>query len=111
MSKVQAFLNKYQKFQKNNDDVYNFMQRLGSQVFRFGKYKGKTYKYVFDVDRSYVAWVLHQKSKDTEKYYRNQIKYYEWVIENTVESDTEPQPPEPSLCVDISSSSDTEELE
>ena len=110
MSKVQAFLNKYekQKFEKKNDDVYHFMKRLGSQVFRFGKYKGKTYKYVYDVDKSYTTWVLHQKSKETYKYYKNQIKYYEWVIENLQESDSEPEPP---LCVDVSTDEDTEELE
>jgi hypothetical protein len=107
MSKVQAFLNKYekQKFEKNNDDIHNFMKRLGEQRYRFGKYKGQTLKYVYDVDRGYVAWVLHQKNKETYKFYKNQIKYYEWVIENTVESDSEAEPPQ----IDVSTDDDDDE--
>jgi hypothetical protein len=45
--------------------------------FTFGKYKGRTYQEIFDIDKSYVAWILGAEPK----YYGKIQAYYTKLIE------------------------------
>ncbi len=41
-------------------------------IYTFGKYKGKTYQEIFDIDKPYVAFVLEA---DPKYYSRAQVYY------------------------------------
>ena len=48
--------------------------------FTFGKYKGKTYDEVFELDKSYVCFCM----EGDPKYYRRIQDYYKNLIESSV---------------------------
>ena len=43
---------------------YNNKQDPGNYTFKFGKYKGSTFKQVFDDDKEYVAWLFHTLDRE-----------------------------------------------
>jgi hypothetical protein len=49
-------------------------------TYTFGKYKGKTYQEVFDIDKPYVAFVLES---DTKYYGRAQAYYTNLLDKST----------------------------
>jgi hypothetical protein len=84
--KIQRFLKKHTTPFEKNFDTTNLMKRLGNQVFKFGKYKGETYEYVWNENKGYVAWILGRKNKPQERYMKDQMRYYEWMITHNLES-------------------------
>ena len=46
-------------------------------VFTFGRYKNRTYQEIFDIDKSYVAWVLEAEPK----YYSRAQLFYTNLLE------------------------------
>ena len=54
------------------------------QTFKFGKYKGKSFKYVCNNYLSYVAWVI--KLPNPTEHYRDFIAYfYNWKLNQLLE--------------------------
>jgi hypothetical protein len=71
MSSITAFLALHSKQQEQHIVVQH------KNIFTFGKYKGKTYDEVFELDKSYVVFCLEQDPK----YYRKIQEYYKKLIE------------------------------
>ena len=69
MSSILEFINANKKTSPINIPAKN--------VFTFGKYKGKTYQEVFDMDKEYVCWILGAEPK----YYGKIQAYYTKLIE------------------------------
>jgi uncharacterized protein (DUF3820 family) len=63
-SKVLNFINANKKSTPINIPI--------KDMFTFGKYKGKTYQEVFDIDKPYIAWILQA---DPKYYSRAQLFY------------------------------------
>lgn len=72
---MEAFLKKHLEDKKTDED-------LGKRVINFGKHKGKTYKELFETEKSYVAFILSKFDKEKNK---KLFKYLEYMIENETE--------------------------
>lgn len=64
-SAIEQFLKKHKK-QPSPKPV-------GSYKIRFGKHKDKTYDYIYENDKEYVAWVL---TNEDETYIKRIKKYF-----------------------------------
>ena len=47
---------------------------VGSYTFKFGKYNGKTYKEVYDLDKSYCAFLYQKLDENKNKVLLDYIK-------------------------------------
>jgi len=56
---MEAFLAKHSKNPKFENSTFD----AGNQVFTYGKFKGSTYKEVFEKDKSYVSWLVQCKGE------------------------------------------------
>jgi hypothetical protein len=56
---------------------------VGNYTIRFGKHRGKTYDWIYDNDKEYVAWVVTNKD---ETYIERIKKYFMERIEEEAEA-------------------------
>ena len=67
---MEAFLKRHLDDKKTDED-------LGKKIINFGKHKGKSYKELFEIDKSYVAFVLSKFDKEKNKKF---FQYMEYMI-------------------------------
>lgn len=79
---MDAFLKKYSEKSKTED--VRFVSE--KNIFKFGKYKDKTFEYVFNTDKNYVIWVLKNDAPDQRKFYMKPYLYFKDRIENDAEN-------------------------
>ena len=73
---MDAFLAKYGKAPMTE----NVKFESEKQRMTFGKHKNRTYQEIFDLDPSYVCWVL-KTSGDSRKYFMKPYTYFKDRIE------------------------------
>lgn len=74
---MDAFLMKYGEKSKTED--VRFVSE--KNIFKFGKHINKTYKEVFDTDKSYVVWVLKISDPEQKKFFTKPCQYFKDRIE------------------------------
>jgi hypothetical protein len=74
---MEAFLNKY-----GVKKTENVQLKEGDQLFTFGKHKQKSYDWVWENDKPYVAWLLGTKDL---KYVKKPYDYFVFKVETEIE--------------------------